>query len=79
MMTAAPFDVLNTTASELEALLASGKVTSVQLIEIYLAEIEKNNRFLKAVIPTAPNNSLIEKANALDGERSSGTTRSHLH
>lgn len=78
-MATAPFDVLTATASELEPLLASGKVTSVQLIEIYLAEIEKNNGYLKAVISTAPKNSLIEKANALDGERSSGTTRSHLH
>ncbi|CAO1601940.1 hypothetical protein XANCAGTX0491_005578 [Xanthoria calcicola] len=78
-MAAAPFDVLTTTASELEILLASGEITSAQLIEVYLAEIEKNNGYLKAVICTAPKDSLIEKANALDRERSSGTTRSHLH
>ncbi|KAL8750099.1 MAG: hypothetical protein Q9199_007284 [Rusavskia elegans] len=77
-MATAPFDVLTATASELEPLLASGKVTSVQLIEIYLAEIEKNNGYLKAVISTAPKNSLIEKANALDGERSSGSIRSQF-
>lgn len=53
-MAAAPFDVLTTTASELQILLASGKVTSAQLIEVYLAEIEKNNGYLKAVIFTAP-------------------------
>ena len=78
-MAAAPFDVLTTTASELKILLASGKVTSAQLIEVYLAENERNNGYLKAVICTAPKNSLIEKANALDRERSSGRTRSHLH
>ena len=78
-MAAAPFDVLATTASELQILLASGKVTSAELIEVYLAEIERNNGYLKAVICTAPRNSLIEKANALDRERSSGKTRSHLH
>lgn len=78
-MAAAPFDVLTTTASELQILLASGKVTSAQLIDVYLAEIERNNGYLKAVICTAPRNSLVEKANALDRERSSGTTRSHLH
>ncbi|KAI4220073.1 MAG: hypothetical protein LQ349_008177 [Xanthoria aureola] len=78
-MAAAPFDVLTTTASELQILLASGTVTSAQLIEVYLAEIERNNGYLKAVICTAPKNSLIEKASALDRERSSGTTRSHLH
>ncbi|CAL8579858.1 hypothetical protein XPA_005588 [Xanthoria parietina] len=78
-MAAAPFDVLTTTASELQILLASGKVTSAQLIDVYLAEIERNNGYLKAVICTAPRNSLVEKANALDRERSGGRTRSHLH
>ena len=78
-MAAAPFDVLTTTASELQILLASGKVTSAQLVEVYLAEIERNNGYLKGVICTAAKNSLIDKANALDRERSSGRTRSHLH
>ncbi|KAL8782231.1 MAG: hypothetical protein Q9213_005561 [Squamulea squamosa] len=78
-MASAPFDVLTTTAKELETLLDSGKVTSAQLVEVYLAEIEKKNGYLKAVISTAPRNSLIERANVLDIERSSGTVRSHLH
>lgn len=78
-MAAAPFDVLTTTASELQILLASGKFTSAQLIEVYLVEIERNNGYLKAVICTAPKHSLFEKANALDRERSSGKTRSHLN
>lgn len=38
MMATAPYDVLTTTATELETLLDSGKLTSAQLAEVYLAE-----------------------------------------
>lgn len=78
-MANAPFDVLTTTASQVETLLASGNVTSAQLVEIYLAEIERNNGYLRAVISTAPRSSLIAQADALDRERSSGSLRSNLH
>ncbi|KAL8657006.1 MAG: hypothetical protein Q9226_002348 [Calogaya cf. arnoldii] len=74
-MATPPFDVPTTTASDLARLLLAGKVTSAQLIEIYLAEIEKNNGYLKAVISTAPKDSLIEKAKALDEEFANGGPR----
>lgn len=79
MMAAAPFDVLTTTATELGSFLSSGAVTSAQLVEVYLAEIDKHNGYLKAVIATAPKTSLVEKAKTLDNERSCGTVRSPLH
>lgn len=79
MMESIPFDVLTTTAAELQSFLSSGKLTSTQIVEVYLAEIEKHNAYLKAVIATAPKSSLLERANALDKERTSGTTRSQLH
>ncbi|KAL8851737.1 MAG: hypothetical protein Q9221_003347 [Calogaya cf. arnoldii] len=78
-MATPPFDVLTTTASDLARLLHVGKVTSAKLIEVYLAEIEKSNGYLKAVITTAPKDSLIEKANALDEELANGGARSLLH
>ena len=53
-MAPAPFDVLITPAAALQSLLRSGQLTSAQLGEIYLAEIEKHNGYLKAVIATAP-------------------------
>ena len=64
---------------ELQSLLSSGKLTSAQLVEVYLAEIDKYNGYLKAVIATAPKQQLIEKAKTLDHERSRGTLRSQLH
>ncbi len=60
-------------------LLQASKVTSVQLIEIYLKQIELYNGYLKAVISTAPKSALLEKAKNLDVERSQGKMRSRLH
>ena len=79
MMSPVAFDVLTTTAAELKTSLTSGLLTSVQLVEVYLDQIKTHNEYLKAVIATAPRASLIEKAKALDKERSSGTIRSQLH
>ena len=78
-MESSPFDVLTTTAAELESLLDAGRLTSKELVHVYLAEIDKKNGYLKAVIATAPRTSLMEKAHALDEERSGGAIRSRLH
>lgn len=78
-MATVAFDVLTTTAAELQMSLTSGLLTSVQLVQVYLDEIEKHNGYLKAVIAAAPRASLMQKAKALDEERSSGTIRSQLH
>jgi amidase len=51
-----PFNVLTTTATELET-LHEGSLTSVQIIETYLAQIEKHNHAgakLNAMITVAP-------------------------
>lgn len=79
MMALATFDVLTTTAAELQKSLNPGLLTSVQLVEVYLDQIERHNGYLKVVIATASRVSLMEKAKTLDEERSSGTTRSQLH
>ena len=78
-MASAPFDTLTTTATELQESLKSGQLTSVQVVETYLSEINKYNGWLKAVICTAPPLDLIKKARELDDERADGATRSHLH
>ena len=74
-----PFDPRTATASDIQTLLQASEVTSVQLIEIYLKQIELYNGYLKAVISTAPKSDLLEKAKKLDAERSQGKMRSRLH
>ena len=54
-------------------------MTSIQLIEIYLKQIEQYNGYLKAVISTAPRSALLNKAKQLDAERSEGNVRSSMH
>ncbi|MCJ1378434.1 hypothetical protein MMC17_001532 [Xylographa soralifera] len=78
-MPSALFNALTAMASELQSFLGSGKVTSAQLVEVYLHEIEAHNDYLKAVIAIAPRASLLEKAQVLDKERSNGKLRSQLH
>ena len=72
-------DPLTATAADLQSQLSSGKVNSVELVELYLSEIEKHNDYLKAVISTAPVKDVLAKARALDEERKSGHVRSPLH
>lgn len=78
-MASPAFDPLTVTASELQDYLESGKLTSEQLVDVYLSEISKSNPYLKAVIATAPRESLLQRAQELDRERSAGKIRSKLH
>ncbi|KAH8688628.1 amidase signature domain-containing protein [Phaeosphaeriaceae sp. PMI808] len=66
------FDARTTTVSELQELLRTFKLTSVQLVERYLLEIEHCNKYLRAVISTAPKASLVQRAEKLDEERRAG-------
>jgi amidase len=72
-----PFDVLSTTATDLQKLLQEGKITSVEIVRIYHRHIEKYNGKLRALICTAPN--LEDVARALDDERKEGKCRGPLH
>ena len=74
-----PFDPRTATASDLQELLRASKVTSVQLIKIYLKQIEQYNGYLKAVISTAPESAVLDRAEELDAERAGGKVRSSLH
>lgn len=74
-----PFNVLTTTASDLKRLLQSGTITSVEIVKIYLEEIERYDGYLKSVICTAPKDDLLARAKTLDQERHDGQQRSKLH
>lgn len=81
-MSTPPFNVLTATATELQNLLAAGTFTSVQIIETYLAQIEKHNHagaHLNAIISVAPRQLVLQRATILDDERRSGKIRSPLH
>ncbi|KAI1378149.1 amidase signature domain-containing protein [Hypoxylon crocopeplum] len=75
-------DVLTVTAQELQTLLTNGTVTSTELIQIYLDQIDKHNHKgakLNAIISLAPFDQLTARARELDEERSGGKVRGPLH
>ncbi|KAK4546801.1 hypothetical protein LTR36_001533 [Oleoguttula mirabilis] len=75
-------DVLTLTATAAQKLLQDGNVTSIQLVQAYLAQIKKHNHagfHLNAIISLAPQETLVATADRLDRERASGTIRSPLH
>lgn len=72
-------NVLTATADELQQLLTSSGVNSQQLVQLYLSQIEQYNGHLKAVINTAPESLILQRASMLDDERKAGKIRSPLH
>lgn len=76
------FDVLTLTASDLCKRLEAGSISSVQIVETYLAQIAKHNTAgakCRAVIWTPPKASIISQASKLDKERAEGRVRGPLH
>lgn len=74
--------LLKATATELQAGLSQGKYSSVDLVEAYLAQIERHNHAglkLNAVLSLPAKSLLIEAATALDTERKNGKLRGPLH
>ncbi|KAF2963131.1 hypothetical protein GQX73_g10447 [Xylaria multiplex] len=77
-----PFDPLVASASDLQKLLDAGKVTSEDLVNVYLDQIMKHNHFgmrLNAIIATVDRDLALEAARALDLERRSSGKRGPLH
>src|SRR6201987_3435307 len=68
---------IEATIPELQALMSSGALTSVQLTTDYLSRIASFNPLLHAVIETNPDALTI--ASELDAERQSGLLRGPLH
>lgn len=76
------FDPLTISAFELSELLNAHAVTSVQIVELYLREIEMHNRRgrqLRALISVAPKHEVLKIAKKLDDERARGKIRGPLH
>ncbi|KAK3317045.1 amidase signature domain-containing protein [Apodospora peruviana] len=73
------FDVLVTNASDLQLLLESKQITSLEIVNEYLAQIDRHEAALNAFISIAPRDRLLEIARGLDDERLQGRTRSPLH
>ncbi|KAJ4298159.1 hypothetical protein N0V90_006058 [Kalmusia sp. IMI 367209] len=68
------FDPLIASAFELAEMLNAGAITSVEIVEAYLQQIEQHNRRgrqLRALISVAPRHELVRIARRLDDERSS--------
>lgn len=65
-------DILTATAGGLRQLLDCGKYTSVELVQLYLTQIDKHNHAgmkLHAITTIAPVHLLLEEARTLDLER----------
>jgi amidase len=81
-MSTPPFNVLATTALELQERLKAGTLTSVEIISSYLEQIKKHNHAgakLNAMITIAPRELVLKAAEKLDRERSAGKIRGPLH
>ena len=75
-------ELLSATASDLQQQLHDGTLTSIKLVERYLAHIAAHNykgMSLHALISTAPEDNVLAIARQLDDERKAGTVRSALH
>ncbi len=72
-----PFNVVEATIPEMQAALASGRVTSHQLVLDYLARIATYEDKLHAAITVNPN--ALKEADELDRERKEGHIRGPLH
>ena len=78
----ANLNLLTASASDFQALLSSGKITSVELVEICLTQIEKYDHKgpeLRAMIFLTKKEKLFEIAAGLDEERKLGQLRGLLH
>ncbi|CAG5179210.1 uncharacterized protein ALTATR162_LOCUS9088 [Alternaria atra] len=76
------FDPLTVSAFELSELLNAQALTSVQIVRMYLKEIELHNRRgrqLRALISVAPKHEVLKIARKLDEERARGKIRGPLH
>src|SRR5919198_929986 len=71
------FDFLEKSIPELQAAMASGQLTSKDLVKGYLRRIASLNPLLNSVIETNPN--AVAIAQHLDNERRRGHVRGPLH
>jgi amidase len=81
-MSAPTFDLLSTTASQLQEHLRNSTLNSDQIVTAYLDQIEAHNKKgakLNAIIATPPRENVLQKAKELDDERAAGKLRGQFH
>ena len=71
------FDVAEATIPDMQAALEQGRVTSRELVLLYLARIARYEHTLNAVMTVSP--TALAEADALDRERAQGSVRGPLH
>ena len=71
--------LLAATAGDLQRDLSSGRLTSVQLVNARLHQIEQHDDYIHAVISEPPRAHMVEQAQKLDVERKMKGMRSKLH
>ena len=72
-------NLLVATAGDLQKELSAGNLTSVDLVNACLDQIERHDDYLHGIISKAPRASLVEQAQRLDNERKANEIRSTLH
>ena len=75
--TAAAFSVVEASFADMQTAMASGKITSREIVAQYLARIEKYEDRLRATLAVSP--SALAEAEQLDRERAEGKVRGPLH
>lgn len=73
------FNVLTTNAIDLQRLLEANRTTSAQIVQEYLAQIDRYEPALNALISPAPREKVLEIATARDEERQNGNIRGPFH
>ncbi|KAK4868060.1 hypothetical protein LT330_007258 [Penicillium expansum] len=73
------FNVLTTNAIDLQRLLETNRTTSAQIVQEYLAQIDRYEPALNALISPAPREKVLEIATARDEERQNGNIRGPFH
>ena len=76
------FNPVTVTATQLRLSLETHELTSVEIVETYLEQIEKHNTSglgLHALVSVAPKESVLAIAQRLDEERENGAIRGALH
>jgi len=68
---------ISSSIPELQLAMDNGQLTSLQLTQFYLQQIEQKNPQLKAIIAVLPN--ALANARMLDKERKNGKTRGPMH
>lgn len=73
------FNVYTAGIKELSEALADGSLTSVQILDTYLAQIDRHNDTLRAIVHLAPREQLYRLARQRDFESKLGMCRGPLH